>query len=158
MGDLKVKAEPNSHAIVITNDFNAPLAKVFKAYTEADAVKQWWGGRTYETKIDVYEPRAGGSWRFVQKGPDGNEFSFHGVFHEVAENERITWTFEFDGLPEKGHACMETVYFTEEDGKTKIRIVSVFQSVEDRDGMVESGMETGLREGMEVLTEIVENA
>jgi uncharacterized protein YndB with AHSA1/START domain len=156
MGNLQITAEPGSQAIIITNDFAAPLAKVFKAYTNADAIKQWWGGKTYETKIDVYEPKSGGSWRFVQKGPDGNEFSFHGVFHEVAENERITWTFEFDGLPEKGHVAMETVYFTEEDGKTKVRIVSVYQSVEDRDGMVQSGMERGLREGMDVLAELVE--
>lgn len=156
MGNLKVTAEPNSHAIVITNDFDAPLEKVFKAYTDADAVKKWWGGRTYKTIIDTYEPTAGGSWRFVQKGPDGQDYGFHGVFHEVAPNERITWTFEFEGMPEKGHACMETTYFTEEDGKTKVRTVSVFQSIEDRDGMVESGMEKGLREGMDVLTELVE--
>jgi len=157
MGNLNVTAEPNSHAIVITNDFNAPVEKVFKAYIDADAIVKWWGGRTYETKIDTYEPKAGGSWRFVQKNSDGSEFSFHGVFHEVAKNERITWTFEFDGLPEKGHVAMETVYFTEDQGKTKIRIVSIFQSVKDRDGMVESGMEEGLREGMDVLTEIVES-
>ncbi len=158
MGNLKVTAEPGSHAIIITNDFDAPLAKVFKAYTDADAIKKWWGGRTYETKILTYEPRNGGSWRFVQKGPDGNDYGFHGVFHEVAENERITWTFEFEGLPEKGHVAMETVYFTEENGQTHLHIVSVYQSVADRDGMVSSGMEKGLREGMDVLAELVEGA
>jgi uncharacterized protein YndB with AHSA1/START domain len=158
MGDLKVVAEPNSHAIVITNSFDAPVEKVFKAYTDTDAVKKWWGGKTYQTTIDKYEPKAGGSWRFVQKGPDGGEFSFHGVFHEVAENERVTWTFEFDGLPEKGHVAMETVYFTEEGGKTNLRIVSVYQSVQDRDGMVASGMEKGLSEAMEALAELVEGA
>lgn len=156
MGNLKVTAEPGSHAIHITNDFNAPLEKVFKAYTDVNSIAKWWGGKTYQTKIDVYEPKSGGSWRFIQKGPDGVDYGFHGVFHEVAENERITWTFEFEGLPEKGHVAMETVYFTEEGGKTKIRIVSVYQSVEARDGMVQSGMEKGLKEGMDVLTELVE--
>lgn len=155
---LTVTAEPNSHAIHITNEFDAPLEKVFKAYVNRDAIVKWWGGRTYATTVDKYEPRSGGEWRFVQKAPDGNDYGFHGVFHEVAENERITWTFEFEGLPEKGHVAMETIYFTEEDGKTKLRIVSVFQSVEDRDGMVQSGMEKGLREGMDVLREMVEEA
>lgn len=154
--NLKVTAEPNSHAIHITNEFSAPLEKVFKAYTDQDAVVKWWGGKTYETTVDKYEPHSGGQWRLIQKGPDGNDYGFHGVFHEVAENERIIWTFEFEGLPEKGHVAMETVYFTEEDGKTKLHIVSVFQSVEDRDGMVQSGMEKGLREGMDVLRELVE--
>ena len=156
--NLKVVAEPGSHAIHITNEFNAPLEKVFKAYTDKDAVVKWWGGRTYETTVDKYDPRSGGEWRFVQKGPDGNDYGFHGVFHEVAKNERITWTFEFEGLPEPGHVALETVYFSEEDGKTKLKIVSVYLSVEDRDGMVQSGMEKGLREGMDVLRSIVEEA
>lgn len=154
--NLKVVAEPNSHAILVTNSFDAPIDKVFRAYTDKEAVAKWFGGRTYRTHVDTYEPHAGGSWRFVQTDPDDNEYGFHGVIHEVAENERIIWTFEFEGLPEKGHVAMETTYFSEEDGKTHIRTVSVFQSVQDRDGMVQSGMEKGLREGMDVLREMVE--
>jgi uncharacterized protein YndB with AHSA1/START domain len=155
---LTVTAEPNSHAIHITNEFDAPVDKVFRAYTDRDAIVKWFGGKTYETKVDKYDARPGGEWRMVQKGPDGNDYGFHGVFHEVAQNERVTWTFEFEGLPEKGHVALETVYFTEENGKTKLRIVSVYQSVEDRDGMVQSGMEKGLREGMDVLREMVESS
>lgn len=156
MRNFKLTVEPDKQEIVATFEVDAPVAKVFKAYTQAEAMKQWWGGKKNETKIDTFEPRAGGSWRFIQQGPDGNDYGFHGVFHEVAENERITWTFEFEGLPEKGHVSMETVYFTEEDGRTKIRNLSVFQSVADRDGMVRSGMEGGFREALQALSDLVE--
>jgi len=156
MGKLQITAEPGKQEIVMTRDFDAPVEKVFKAYTDVEMIKKWWGGRTYKTTIDTFEPKAGGSWRFVQKGPDGTDYGFHGVFHEVAPNERIIWTFEFEGLPEAGHVTMETVYFAEKDGKTQMRAVSVFQSVADRDGMVESGMEKGATEGMDVLAELVE--
>jgi uncharacterized protein YndB with AHSA1/START domain len=116
---------------------------------------KWWGG-TLATKIDTYEPHSGGSWRIVQDDVNG-EYGFHGVFHEVKPNERIIMTFEFEGLPEKGHAFLEATHFTEQDGKTTVRTVHVFQSVADRDGMVANGMEEGCRAGSDILAELVEN-
>ncbi|HTE21915.1 MAG TPA: SRPBCC family protein [Candidatus Limnocylindria bacterium] len=154
MGKLRVTAEPNSPFITMTREFNAPADKVFKAYTDPEVVKMWFGGHKAETKVETYDARRGGSWRMVQKGDDG-EYAFRGVFHEVKPNDHITWTFEYEGVPD--HVCLETISFTEKDGKTQLKTQSVFQSVEDRDGMVQSGMEEGANEGMDILAELVEN-
>ncbi|HEX8226398.1 MAG TPA: SRPBCC family protein [Candidatus Saccharimonadales bacterium] len=155
MNETKFTVEPNTQSLSIERTFNAPVDKVFDAFVNPEKVVRWWGGKTFETKADTFEPRSGGSWRIVQSDENG-EYNFHGVFHEVALNERIIWTFEFEGLPEKGHALMETMHFTEQDGKTTIKSVSVFQSVADRDGMVASGMEDGSRAGYDALAELVE--
>lgn len=101
---------------------------------------------------------SGGRWRFVQRDQDGNEFSFRGVTHEVLAPERIIGTFEFEGLPESGHVLLETTRFEVlPGGRTRITAHSVFQSVEDRDGMVASGMESGVVDGYERLDEILAN-
>jgi uncharacterized protein YndB with AHSA1/START domain len=99
------------------------------------------------------EVREGGRWRFVQLEPDGQEFGFHGVFHAIVAPERIVQTFEFEGVP--GHVLLETATFEEHDGKTMLTAQSVFQSVEDRDGMVQSGMEQGAVETMDRLAELL---
>jgi len=156
MGKLDLTVEPGTQVITFSRVFDAPIEKVFKAYVDPEAIKQWWGGRTYGTKIDKHEPMAGGSWRYLQAGPDGKDYGFHGVFHEVTPNKRIMWTFEFEGLPETGHVSLETVDFVDVSGKTKMVAQSVFRSVENRDGMVQSGMEKGLSEGLDVLAELVE--
>lgn len=149
--------EPNRNDIISERTFNAPRDKVFNAFVDPELVKQWWGGRKYKTEIEVYEPRAGGSWKMVQTDPDGNKWTFHGVIHEMNKEEyRAIQTFEFDGLPEKGHVAMDTMTLTEKDGKTLMRTISVFQTVADRDGMIASGMEEGNNEGLDVLAELVE--
>lgn len=153
--ETKFTVEPNTQSLTIERTFNAPADKVFDAFVNPEKVVKWWGGKTYATKIDKFEPQSGGSWRMLQSDDHG-EYGFHGVFHEVAPTQRIIWTFEFEGLPEKGHALMETMYFTEQDGKTTVKSVSVFQSVADRDGMVASGMEDGSRASYEALAELVE--
>ncbi len=155
MNETKFTVEPNIQSLTIERTFNASAVKVFNAFVDPDKVVKWWGGKSYTTNIEVFEPKAGGSWRMSQ-GDGNGEFGFHGVFHEVASNERIIWTFEFEGLPEKGHALMETMYFTEQDGKTTVKSVSVFQSVADRDGIVASGMEEGSRAAYDALAELVE--
>lgn len=155
MNETTFLIEPNTQSIITERTFNASLEAVFQAFTDPIKVAKWWGGKLYQTKMDVFEPKAGGSWRMVQT--DGsNEYAFHGVFHEVASNERIIWTFEFEGMPEAGHVLMETIYFTESKGKTLVKSVSVFQSVEDRDGMIASGMEEGSRSAYDTLAELVE--
>jgi uncharacterized protein YndB with AHSA1/START domain len=156
MNETKFIVEPNTQTVRIERTFNATADKVFDAFVNPDKLVKWWGG-TIATKIDKYEAHTGGSWRIVQDDDNG-EYGFHGVFHEVAPNERIIWTFEFEGLPEKGHALMEAMYFTEQDGKTIVRSVSVFQSVADRDDMVASGMEDGARAGYDALAALVESS
>ena len=91
--------------------------------------------------------KPGGLWRFIQHDGNGNEYAFHGVYHEALHPKRLVSTFEFEGTP--GHVLLETVVFEELNGKTKITDSSVFQSVEDRDEILRSGMEEGSSESME---------
>jgi uncharacterized protein YndB with AHSA1/START domain len=96
------------------------------------------------TIVDKMDLRPGGPWRFVQRDADGNEDGFHGEFREIVPPERITWTFEWEGLP--GHVLVETITFEARGNQTLVKTVSVFDSVEDRDGILASGMETGAAE------------
>ena len=152
-----ITAEPGKQELFITREFDAPRELVFKAYTNEEIYAQWLGPNGLETWFEVFEPASGGKYKFVQKDKDGNEFAFHGVTHEVLLNERIIGTFEFDGLPESGHVVLETTRFESLPGnRTRVSSQSVFQSVADRDGMVQSGMEHGVVEGYERLDEILE--
>jgi len=151
-----ITAEPGKQELFITREFDAPRELVFRAYTEPEIYAQWLGPNGLTTTFDVFEPVSGGKYRFIQKDQDGNEFSFHGVTHEVLAPERIIGTFEFDGLPEAGHVVLETTRFEAIAGnRTRVTSQSVFQSVSDRDGMVQSGMEQGVVEGYERLDEIL---
>ncbi len=152
----KITVEPGKQEILIERVFNAPRDLVFKALTDPELYAQWVGPRGLSTTIETFEPRNGGSWRFKQKDQDGNEFAFHGVNHEVSL-ERIISTFEFEGLPEPGHVLLDTLKLEELPGnRTKLTDQSVFQSVEDRDGMMQSGMEQGVNESYERLDELLE--
>jgi uncharacterized protein YndB with AHSA1/START domain len=151
MADLQVVADPGSQQITITRSFDAPRDLVFKAFTDPDAVRQWWGQRDSKTAVDRLEARPGGTWRFVERSTDGTEHGFHGVYHEAAAPERIVYTFEYEGLP--GHVLLETITLQEQDGRTQMTDVSVFQSVADRDGMLQSGMESGAAESFDRLDE-----
>jgi uncharacterized protein YndB with AHSA1/START domain len=151
MADLKVVADPGTQQIVITRSFDAPRDLVFQAFTDPKAVAQWWGLRDTETVVDELEARPGGRWRFLERSDDGSEHGFHGVYHDAVAPERIVYTFEYEGLP--GHVLLETITFEEEDGRTRMTDTSVFQSVADRDGMLQSGMESGAAESLDRLEE-----
>ena len=151
MSDLKVVAEPGSHEITVTRSFDAPRDLVFKAFTDPEAVAQWWGLRDSETVVDELDPRPGGRWRFVESSKGGGEDAFHGVYHDAVTPERIVYTFEYEGMP--GHVLLETITFEERDGRTLMTDSSVFQSVADRDGMLQSGMESGAAESFDRLDE-----
>ncbi len=146
-------AEPGKPEITITCIFDAPPTRVFKAFTDPNLIPQWWGPRYLTTVVDGMDVRSGGAWRFIQHDSSGNEYAFHGVYHEVAPPKQLVYTFEFEGKP--GHVLLETVTFENQDGKTKMIDKSVFQSVEDRDGMLSSGMEAGATESMERLGELL---
>ncbi len=152
---LNVSAEPGKQDVIITREFDAPRELVFKAHVDPDLYVQWLGPRGYEMILDVFEPHSGGRYRYIHKDQNGNEFCFHGVFHEMSE-ERMIQTFEFEGLPESGHVTLDTMRLEELPGnRTRITIQSLFQSVADRDGMVQAGMEHGMREGYERLDEVL---
>jgi uncharacterized protein YndB with AHSA1/START domain len=147
-------AEPGSHEIIMTRVFDAPRELVFKVMTDPQHLAKWWGPREYTTIVDKMEVKTGGLWRYVQRGADGNEFGFHGVYHSITAPERVVDTFEFEGMP--GHVLMETSMFEAlPDGKTKLTVSSVFQSVADRDGMLQSGMEYGTNESYERFDELL---
>ena len=147
-----VTAQPGVQELFITREFDAPCELVYKAHTDPDLYVQWLGPRGYEMKLETFEPVSGGKYRYIHKDQQGNEYGFHGTFHEMSP-ERMVQTFEFDGYP--GHVSMDCMTLEELPGeRTKITIQSIFQSVEDRDGIVQAGMEKGVREGYERLDEI----
>jgi uncharacterized protein YndB with AHSA1/START domain len=157
MNKTKVRAEPGKQELFITREFDAPRELVFKAHTDPKLYTQWIGPRRFTTTLMKFEPRSGGMWRYVSKDKDGNEYAFHGVNHEVLAPERLIDTFEFEGLPEKGHVSLETLRLEElPDGRTKLTIQVVFQSIADRDGMLQDGMEEGLNESHDRLEELLE--
>ena len=149
-------AEPGKQELFINREFAAPRELVFKAFTDPKLIIQWLGPRILTMTLGTFEPRNGGSWRFVHMDRDGNAYAFHGVHHEVAHPERIIRTFEFEGLSEKGHVSLETAKFEEmPGGRTKLVAQSVFQSVADRDGMMQSGMEEGVNDSYRRLDEVL---
>ena len=153
MNKTEITAEPGVPLIVISRDFDAPRDLVYRAYTEPDLLVQWVGPRELTTTVDSYDVRDGGRWRYVQRDPAGNDYGFHGVFHGTPSPEGIVQTFEYEGMP--GHVMLQTTTFDERDGSTQVRVVASFQSVADRDGMVASGMERGVRDGDERLDELL---
>ena len=153
MTELKITAEAGSLEVRTEREVNAPRDLVFRAFTEPELLVQWLGPRKYEMEIDRYELRDGGRWRYTHRDDAGNEFAFHGVFHGMPTPDAMIQTFEFEGYP--GHVSLDTGVLEDRGDKTLIRTVSVFQSVEDRDGMVQSGMADGVREGYERLDEVL---
>lgn len=152
----KITAEPGRQELFIVREFDAPRELVFKAFTEPKLYVQWLGPRRFTMRLEKFEPRSGGSWRYTHTDKDGNEYGFHGVIHEVLAPERMIDTFEFEGLPEKGHVSLETARFEElPGGRTRFTAQSVFQSVAVRDGMMQSGMEEGVNESHERLDELL---
>lgn len=151
-----ITAEPGKQELFITREFDAPRDLVYRAHTDPDLYVRWLGPHGYEMTLETFEPVSGGRYRYIHKDSQGNEFAFHGVFHEISP-ERMIQTFEFEGLPESGHVILDTMRLDELPGnRTKVTIQSVYQSVEDRDGMIQAGMERGMNEGYERLDEILE--
>ena len=145
-------AEPDKYDLVVTREFDAPRDLVFKAHTDPNLFVQWLGPRGYEMTLETFEPISGGKYRYVHKDGDGNEYGFHGSFHEMTM-ERMVQTFEFEGYP--GHVSLDSMTLEElPNNRTKITVHSVFQSVADRDGIIQSGMESGINEGYERLDEM----
>ena len=142
MSKTVVTTEAGKPYITIEREFDAPRAEVFKAMTSAEAIPLWWGPAGLTTIIDKLEGREGGMWRFVQKDPKG-EYAFHGVYHEFS--------------PERGHVIMEKMTLEEAGGKTKMKTLMTFMSVEDRDGMLQYGMEKGLNESHDRLAALLAN-
>ena len=153
MSELKVTAEQGVPQVLTEREFDAPRELVYRAFTEPDLLAQWLGPHGYTMKVDRYDLRDGGTWRYTPTDQDGNEYAFPGVFHGEPSPEGMVQTFEFEGAP--GHVSMDTLMLEDHDGSTIVRTNSVFQSVEARDAMVEGGMAVGMSEGYEQLDELL---
>jgi len=145
---------PSDREIVTTRVFDAPRDLVFEAHTSCEHMSHWWGPRRYEISSCEMDFRPGGAWRIVHRGADGEIPAFRGEFREIVRPERIVWTFEWEGVP--GHVSVQTATFEEHDGKTTLTATAVFDTKEDRDGMLQSGMEEGAAETYERLDEYLE--
>jgi uncharacterized protein YndB with AHSA1/START domain len=154
--ETTITADPGKHDYFLVREFDAPRELVFKAFTDPELVAKWLGPHGLKMTIEKYESKDGGSYRYIHEDPNGNKYFFRGVNHEVLPPERIIGTFEFEGLPERGHVALQTARFESlPDGRTRLVSQSLFQSVDDRDGMLRSGMERGVKQGFERLDEIL---
>jgi uncharacterized protein YndB with AHSA1/START domain len=147
--ETQIVADPDVPLVRITREFDAPRAKVFRAHTDPALVVQWQGPNGMEARVDHYDCRTGGSYRYVHV-QDGEEYGFHGSFHEVRPDELIVQTFTFEGFPE-GVALERLVLEDLGDGRTRLTATSLVDSFEGRDAFLASGMDTGVREGYERL-------
>jgi uncharacterized protein YndB with AHSA1/START domain len=138
----------------LTRIFDAPPERLFSAVTDPARIPLWWGPGNLTTTVDTMDARTGGSWRFIQRDADGNEYAFHGVYHEVSPR-RIVQTLEFEGMP--GHVQLDVITFEEVDGRTKLVDKSVIETPEDFDDeLLKSVMAEGWMETMDRLAELVE--
>ena len=147
MTDELIVTLPSDLEIKMVREFAAPRAKVFAAHAKSEHVEHWWGrGNPLESEMDF---RPGGGYRFVEHAPDGEDYAFRGEYREIRAPERIVQTFEYEGEP--GQVCVETLEFTEADGRTTVTGVTHFDTKAERDAMVEVGMQDGARQSYEAL-------
>lgn len=155
MAKLNVTVPESSQNIEGVATIRAPLERVFEAHIDATLFARWWC-RGNPMKVHRFDCRDGGSWHIAEQA-DGGEHEFAGSFHEVALNERIVQTFEYLGMPERGHVMLERADFFAIDARTtEIRTVSTAQNRADRDSMVTSGMESGWRQAVDALGRLLE--
>ncbi|HEU4451373.1 MAG TPA: SRPBCC family protein [Gaiellaceae bacterium] len=145
---------PTDEQILITREFDAPRHLVYKAWTTPDLVKRWWHANRGEATIAEIDLRVGGSWRYVMVADGGFEVGFHGEYREIVPDERIVSTEVYEGMahgdaPEQ--ATVNTVTFTEADGRTTLTILVQAPSKEIRDAIIDSGMEAGMQDAMDLL-------
>jgi uncharacterized protein YndB with AHSA1/START domain len=151
--ETEITVDPKVPLVRIVREFDAPPEKVFRAHTDPDLVVRWLGPRRHQMRIDHFECRTGGSYRYVHFS-DGNEYGFHGSFHEVRPSEVIVQTFTYDGMPD-GVALERLVFEDLGDGRTRLVGTSLVDSFEGRDAFVASGMEDGILESYERLDEVL---
>ncbi|KGH45944.1 MULTISPECIES: SRPBCC family protein [Modestobacter] len=147
--ETQIVADPDVPLVRITREFDAPREKVFRAHTDPALVVQWQGPNGIESRIDHYDCRTGGSYRYVHV-QGGEEHGFHGCFHEVRSPELIVQTFTYEGFPD-GVALEKLVLEELPGGRTRLTATSLVDSFEGRDGFLASGMESGVRQGYQRL-------
>jgi uncharacterized protein YndB with AHSA1/START domain len=160
MGSRKATVTlPTDEQIRITREFDAPRHLVYEAWTTPELVKRWWNAKRGEVTVAEIDLRVGGKWRYAMETPDGFEVAFHGEYREIVPNERLVTTETYEGLPEgvseEDAATLNTATFEEEDGRTTLTIVVQAKNKASRDAIVESGMEAGLQDALDLAEEVV---
>jgi uncharacterized protein YndB with AHSA1/START domain len=143
---------PTDEQILITREFDAPRHLVYEAFTTPELVKRWWSANRGEVTVAEIDLRVGGTWRYVMVTEDGVEVGFHGEYREIVPNERLVSTEVFEGMPDA--EAVNTMTLTEADGRTTLTILVQHQSKAHRDAHIESGMEAGLQDAMDLLEEV----
>jgi uncharacterized protein YndB with AHSA1/START domain len=143
---------PADDEILITREFDAPRHLVFKAWTTPELVKRFWAGHRGRMTVADIDLRIGGRWRYVMVTNDGHEIAFHGEYREIVPNERLVHTEVYEAMP--GAGILNTVTFTETDGRTRLELLCQCGSKEVRDGIIDSGMEGGMQEQMDLLEQL----
>jgi uncharacterized protein YndB with AHSA1/START domain len=150
--EAQIEADPKVPIIHLTRDFAATPAQVLRAHTDPELFVQWVGPNSLTTKVDYWDARTGGSWRYVAES-DGQEHCFRGTFHEIGDN-KIVQTFTWEGMPEG--VALETLTFEDlGDGRTRLHAQSLTDSFEGRDAWLASGMEVGVNEGYAKLDKLL---
>jgi uncharacterized protein YndB with AHSA1/START domain len=145
---------PTDEQILITREFDAPKHLVYKAWTTPGLVKRWWNAKRGEVTIAEIDLRVGGTWRYVMVA-DGQEVGFHGEYREIVPNERIVSTEAYEGIPDAdANATLNTLTLTETDGRTTLTVLVECPSKETRDAIIDSGMEAGMQDAMDLLEEV----
>jgi uncharacterized protein YndB with AHSA1/START domain len=149
---------PTDEQILITREFDAPKHLVYKAFTTPELVKRWWHAKRGEMSIAEIDLQVGGKWRYVMVADGGIEVGFHGEYREIVPNERIVSTEVFEGLPEgvseEEGATVNTATFLEADGRTTVTILVQAANKVSRDAIIESGMEGGLQDALDLLEQV----
>lgn len=146
---------PTDTQVLITREFAAPRHLVYRAWTTPELIKRWWSGGMGEVTVADVDLRPGGTWRYVMVTDDGMEVGFHGEYREVVPNERIVCTETFEGMPEEaGEPALCTYTFTENDGRTTVTLLTEVATKELRDFILDSGMETGMQAGWDLVEQI----
>jgi uncharacterized protein YndB with AHSA1/START domain len=144
---------PTDEQILITREFDAPKHLVYQAYTTPELVKRWWHANRGEMTVCEIDLRVGGAWRYVMATTEGGyEVAFHGEYREIVPNERIVSTEVYEGMP--GAEALDTLTLTEVEGRTTLEILVQHQSKEHRDAHIDSGMEAGLQDAMDLLARV----
>ncbi len=146
---------PTDTQILITREFDAPKHLVYKAWTTPELVRQWWTAKRGEMRVCEIDLRVGGAWRYVMVADGGFEVGFHGEYREIVPNERLVSTEAYEGIPDAdAHASLNTLTLTEVDGRTMLTVLVEHPTKEGRDMHVESGMEAGMQDAMDLLEEV----
>ena len=143
---------PTDEKILITREFDAPRHLVYKAWTTPELVKRWWSARRGEMTVAEIDLRVGGTWRYVMVTDGGFEVAFHGEYREIVPNERLVSTEVYEGMPDA--EALDTLTFTEVDGRTTVTLLVQHASKDDRDTHIDSGMEDGLQDALDLLEEV----